>query len=161
MRHRLKGRRLGRTSEHRKALGKNLLTSLVRHHRIVTTLAKAKEYRPKAEKLVTLAKEKNLANIRRALQVITDKSMVKHLFDVVGPHFKDRPGGYTRIMRLPKNRLGDDGPQAIIEFVDLPRPEAEDEDTTAAAKPAAEKAARPTKAAKPAKPAKKSKAGAK
>jgi large subunit ribosomal protein L17 len=122
----------------------NLLSALLRHHRITTTLAKAKEYRPKAEKLVTLAKEKNLANIRRALQVITDKTLVKHLFDVVGPHFRDRQGGYTRIMRLPKNRLGDDGPQAVIEFVDLPRPVAEDEDTEAAAKP--EPAAKKTKA---------------
>ena len=75
-------------------------------------MAKAKEYRPKAEKLVTLAKEKNLANIRRALRVIPDKTLVKHLFEVVGPHFKTRPGGYTRILRLPKNRLGDDGPVA-------------------------------------------------
>jgi large subunit ribosomal protein L17 len=141
MRHRNKGRRLGRTSEHRKALGMNLLSSLLRHHRIVTTVAKAKEYRPKAEKLVTLAKEKNLANIRRALMVIPDKSLVKHLFDVIGPHFRDRPGGYTRILRLPKNRLGDDGPQAVFEFVDLARPEAEEEEPAEEAKaaPAAKK----------------------
>jgi large subunit ribosomal protein L17 len=148
MRHRNKGRRLGRTSEHRKALGKNLLSALVRHHRIITTVAKAKEYRPKAEKLVTLAKEKNLANIRRALQVITDKTLVKHLFDVVGPHFRDRQGGYTRIMRLPKNRLGDDGPRAIIEFVDLPRPEAEEEPTAEAAKPEPAKKGKAKAAAK-------------
>ena len=144
MRHRMRGRRLGRTSEHRKALGMNLLSSLLRHHRIVTTVAKAKEYRPNAEKLVTLAKEKNLANIRRALMVVPDKTLVKHLFDVIGPHFRDRAGGYTRIMRLPKNRLGDDGPQAVFEFVDLPRPAVEDEDTEAAAKP--EPAAKKTKA---------------
>lgn len=127
MRHRVSGRRLGRTSEHRKALGMNLLSSLIRHHRIITTVAKAKEYRPKAEKLVTLAKENNLANIRRALRVVPDKTLVKHLFEVVAPHFKSRPGGYTRILRLPKNRLGDDGPRAIFEFVDLPRPEAEED----------------------------------
>jgi large subunit ribosomal protein L17 len=127
MRHRVRGRRLGRTSEHRKALGMNLLSALIRHHRIITTVAKAKEYRPKAEKLVTLAKESNLANIRRALRVVPDKTLVKHLFEVVGPHFKSRPGGYTRILRLPKNRLGDDGPRAIFEFVDLPRPETEEE----------------------------------
>ena len=144
MRHRMRGRRLGRTSEHRKALGMNLLSSLLRHHRIVTTVAKAKEYRPNAEKLVTLAKEKNLANIRRALMVVPDKTLVKHLFDVIGPHFRDRAGGYTRIMRLPKNRLGDDGPQAVFEFVDLPRPAVEEEDTEAAAKP--EPAAKKTKA---------------
>ena len=144
MRHRNKGRRLGRTSEHRKALGRNLLAALVEHHRIITTIAKAKEYRPKAEKLVTLAKEKSLANVRRALQVISDKTIVKHLFDVVGPHFRDRPGGYTRIMRLPKNRLGDDSTRAIIEFVDLPRPEAEE-----AAPAEAEKAAPAPKKTKP------------
>jgi large subunit ribosomal protein L17 len=119
----------------------NLLSSLLRHHRIVTTVAKAKEYRPKAEKLVTLAREKTLANIRRAAQVIPDKTLVKHLFDVVGPHFRDRPGGYTRILRLPKNRVGDDGPLAVLEFVDLPRAEAEEGDTEAAAEaaPAAKK----------------------
>jgi len=142
MRHRMRGRRLGRTSEHRKALGMNLLIALLRYHSIRTTLAKAKEYRPKAEKLVTLAKEKNLANIQRALRVIPDKTLVKHLFDVVGPHFRDRPGGYTRILRLPKNRLGDDGPVALFEFVDLPRPapEAEDETPAAKAEPAPKKA---------------------
>jgi large subunit ribosomal protein L17 len=113
----------------------NLLIALLRHHSIRTTVAKAKEYRPNAEKLVTLAKEKNLANIRRALSVVPDKTLVKHLFEVIGPHFRDRPGGYTRIMRLPKNRLGDDGPVAILEFVDLPRPAVEEEDTEAAAKP--------------------------
>ena len=143
MRHRMRGRRLGRTSEHRKALGMNLLIALLRHHSIRTTVAKAKEYRPNAEKLVTLAKEKNLANIRRALRVVPDKTLVKHLFEVIGPHFRDRPGGYTRIMRLPKNRLGDDGPVAILEFVDLPRPAVEEEDTEAAAKP--EPAAKKTK----------------
>src|SRR5262245_54715839 len=132
MRHRNKGRRLGRTSEHRKALGMNLLSSLVRHHRIITTVAKAKEYRPNAEKLVTLAKENNLANVRRALRVVPDKTLVKHLFEVIGPHFANRPGGYTRIVRLPKNRLGDDGPRAVFEFVDLPRPEAEEEEAAEA-----------------------------
>jgi large subunit ribosomal protein L17 len=115
----------------------NLLSSLLRHHRIVTTVAKAKEYRPKAEKLVTLAKEKTLTNVRRAARVIPDKTLVKHLFDIVGPHFKDRPGGYTRIMRLPKNRVGDDGPLAVLEFVDLPRPEAAEEEAPEAAAKAA------------------------
>jgi large subunit ribosomal protein L17 len=145
MRHRMRGRRLGRTSEHRKALGMNLLSSLVQHHRIITTVAKAKEYRPKAEKLVTLAKENNLANIRRALRVIPDKTLVKHLFEVVGPHFKSRPGGYTRIMRLPKNRLGDDGPKAVFEFVDLPRPQAAEEAAEAEAEATTAKAGAKTK----------------
>ena len=137
MRHRVSGRRLGRTSEHRKALGMNLLTSLLRYHRIITTLAKAKEYRPYAEKLVTLGKEgKTIVNIRRALKIIPDKDMVKHLFDVVAPHFKDRKGGYTRILRMAKNRLGDNGPRAVLEFVDLPRPEVKEEETEAPAKAA-------------------------
>ncbi len=135
MRHRVTGRRLGRTSEHRKALGMNLLTSLLRHHRIITTLAKAKEYRPHAEKLVTLGKEgKTIVNIRRALKIVHDKDMVKHLFDVVAPHFKDRKGGYTRILRMAKNRLGDNGPRAVLEFVDLPRPEVKEEETETTAK---------------------------
>jgi large subunit ribosomal protein L17 len=79
---------------------------------------------------------------------VPDKTLVKHLFDVVGPHFKSRPGGYTRIMRLPKNRLGDDGPVAILQFVDLarPAPEGEEETPAAAAEPAPKKA-KPKKAA--------------
>jgi large subunit ribosomal protein L17 len=158
MRHRVKGRRLGRTSEHRKALGMNLLSSLIRHHRIVTTVAKAKEYRPMADKLVTLAKGKTLAHIRRAARVIPDKTLVKHLFDVVGPHFAERNGGYTRVLRLAKNRLGDNGPTAILEFVDLPRPEpVEEEDTGSAAKPAAPAARAPRAKAAPKKAAPKTK----
>ncbi len=144
MRHRVKGRRLGRTSEHRKALGMNLLISLLRYHRIVTTLAKAKEYRPFADKLVTLAKTKSLVNIRRALEIVPDKTLVKHLFDDVAPHFKDRQGGYTRVLRMSKNRLGDNGPRAILEFVDLARPEVKDNDAgeAKATKPAPKKVAK-------------------
>lgn len=122
MRHRLKGRKLNRTTSHRKALGMNLMRALIEHHRITTTVAKAKEYRPLAEKLVTMAKVKNLANVRRALKVVPDRVLVTHLFDVIAPHFQTRPGGYTRILRLAKNRLGDNGPRAMLEFVDLPRP---------------------------------------
>jgi large subunit ribosomal protein L17 len=122
MRHRVRGRRLGRTSAHRTALGRNLLRAIVRHHRIVTTTAKAKEYRPFIEKIVTIAREKNLANIRRVLVHMKDRELVSHLFDVIGPHFKNRDGGYTRILRMAKNRLGDNGPRSMIEFVDLPRP---------------------------------------
>ena len=135
MRHRVSGRRLARTSSHRTALGRNLLRAIVRNHRIVTTVAKAKEYRPFIEKMVTLAREKNLANIRRVLVHMKDRDLVSHLFDVIGPHFKDRNGGYTRILRMAKNRLGDNGERALIEFVDLPRPTAEtdDADTEAAA----------------------------
>ena len=106
MRHLVRGRKLNRSGAHRKALGRNLVRSLVTHHRIITTQEKAKAYRPLVEKLITLAKEKNLHNVRRAMAIVPDKDVVKKLFDVVGPHFKDRPGGYTRIVRLGKNRLG-------------------------------------------------------
>lgn len=121
MRHRVKGRKLNRSSAHRKALGRNLFRELVTHHRIITTVEKAKHYRPFIEKLVSLSREKNLHNVRRALAACPDKAVVKKLFDEIGPHFKDRPGGYTRILRLAKNRLGDNGSRAIFEFVDLPK----------------------------------------
>lgn len=127
MRHRVRGRRLARTSSHRTALGRNLLRAIVKHHRIVTTLAKAKEYRPFIERIVTIAREKNLANIRRVLVHMKDRDLVTHLFDVIGPHFQSRNGGYTRILRMAKNRLGDNGARALIEFVDLPRPEGDGE----------------------------------
>lgn len=128
MRHKIRGRKLNRSGAHRKALGRNLFRALITHHRIETTVEKAKAYRPMAEKLITLSKEKNLNNVRRAMSIVPDKTVVKKLFDEVGPHFKDRPGGYTRILRLSKNRLGDNGSRAIWELVDLPRPERTDED---------------------------------
>jgi large subunit ribosomal protein L17 len=119
MRHRVRGRRLGRNTAHRTALKRNLLTSLFAHGRIVTTLAKAKEYRPFAEKLITMAKVKSLHNVRRAARVIQDKTVLKKLFDEIGPHFADRNGGYTRILKLARPRLGDNGKQAIFELVDF------------------------------------------
>jgi len=127
MRHLIKGRKLNRSSAHRKALGRNLVRAIVTHHRIITTVEKAKAYRPLVERLVTLSKEKNLHNIRRAMAIVPDKTVVKKLFDEIGPHFKDRPGGYTRIIRLARNRLGDNGSRAVFEFVDLPRPEVEED----------------------------------
>lgn len=126
MRHLLKGRKLNRSGAHRKALGRNLVRAIVTHHRITTTLEKAKAYRPLIERMITLSKEKNLHNVRRAMSLVPDKTVVKKLFDEIGPHFKDRPGGYTRIIRLAKNRLGDNGHRAIIEFVDLPRAQEEE-----------------------------------
>ncbi|MFH2002170.1 MAG: 50S ribosomal protein L17 [Planctomycetota bacterium] len=119
MRHRVRGRRLSRNTSHRTALKKNLITSLFLHGRIVTTLPKAKEYRPFAEKLITMAKVKSLHNIRNAAKVIQDKDVLKKLFDEIGPHFADRNGGYTRILKLAKPRLGDNGKQAIFELVDF------------------------------------------
>ena len=118
MRHRVRGRKLGRNTAHRTALKRNMLTALFRHGRIVTTLPKAKEYRPYAERLITLAKVKSLHHIRLAGRVIQDKEILKKLFDEIGPRFKERNGGYTRILKLAEPRLGDNAPQAIFELVD-------------------------------------------
>ncbi len=128
MRHKVRGRRLGRNTAHRTALKRNLLSALFKHGRIVTTLAKAKEYRPYAEKIVTMAKNKTLHNIRRAARDIQDKALLKKLFDEIGPSFSERNGGYTRILRLSKNRLGDNGQRAIFELVGYTKPEDEGED---------------------------------
>lgn len=126
MRHRVRGRRLGRNTAHRTALKRNMLTALFKHGRIVTTLPKAKEYRPFAEKLITMAKKNDLHNIRLAARVIQDKKVLKKLFDEIGPHFAERSGGYTRILKLAKPRLGDNAKQAVFELVDFTS-EAEDE----------------------------------
>jgi len=119
MRHRRRGKHLGRTPAHRRALRRNLASSLILHERIRTTLAKAKEVRPFIERLVTLARKGTLAHFRRALALLNDKRMVQKLFREIGPRYKDRPGGYVRILRLAdeERRLGDNAPQAIIEFV--------------------------------------------
>ncbi len=125
MRHRRHGKKLNRDQAHRLALGRNLCRELITHHRIVTTHEKAKVYRPIVEKLVTLARDPDektkLHRIRLAYRRLPDKAAVKKLFEKIGPHFQNRNGGYTRIMRLSKNRLGDNASQAILEFVDLPR----------------------------------------
>jgi len=126
MRHRVKTRKLSRTVAHRKAMARNLVASLFEHERIETTLTKAKAHRPFAEKLITLAKVKNLHNYRRALALLgNDKATVAKLFDEIGPRFKDRPGGYTRILRLAKPRLGDNATRALFELVkeEMPSPE--------------------------------------
>jgi large subunit ribosomal protein L17 len=118
MRHRVRGRKLGRKTEHRIALKRNLLKSLFTYRRVVTTLAKAKEYRPHAEKVITLARVRNLHRIRRVAQILgNDRTVVKTLFDEIGPEFVGRPGGYTRILKLAKPRLGDGAPRAILELV--------------------------------------------
>jgi large subunit ribosomal protein L17 len=125
MRHRAQGRKLGRTSAHRKAMFRNQLTALFTHERITTTVAKAKELRPMAEQMVTLARTGTLANRRRVLETVSDKEVVQRLFDDISPRFADRPGGYTRIVRLGRRR-GDNAEMAIIEFVDYePRLEGE------------------------------------
>jgi large subunit ribosomal protein L17 len=117
MRHRVRGRKLGRTTAHRKALFRNQLTALFTHDRIVTTLAKAKELRPLAERMVTLAGTGSLPARRKALTMVPDKEVVRRLFEEIAPRFIDRPGGYTRVMRLGRRR-GDGAELAIIEFVD-------------------------------------------
>jgi large subunit ribosomal protein L17 len=118
MRHRNHFRKLGRTSAHRKALFRNQLSSLFVHERIVTTVAKAKELRPLAERMVTLARTGSLPARRRALSVVPDKDVVRRLFDDIAPRFATRPGGYTRILRLGR-RHGDGAELAILEFIDF------------------------------------------
>jgi len=117
MRHRLAGRKLGRNTSSRLALQKNLIVSLFRHERIRTTLPKAKEYRGRAEKLITLAKVDTVANRRRAFAWLRDDEIVRKLFDQIAPRFKDRPGGYTRVLHLSKRRVGDDASMALFELL--------------------------------------------
>ncbi len=111
-------RKLGRTSSHRKALFRNQLASLIEHERIVTTLIKAKELRPIAEKIVTLGKKGTLHARRNAGKLLGSDDLLRKLFDDVAPRFADRPGGYTRIVKL-GNRRGDGAEMAILEFVDF------------------------------------------
>lgn len=117
MRHRIRGRKLGRTTAHRKALFRNQLSALFTHERIITTVAKAKELRPLAERMVTLAGTGTLPARRKVLTMVPDKDVVRRLFDEIAPRFTERSGGYTRIMRLGRRR-GDGAELAIIEFVD-------------------------------------------
>lgn len=118
MRHRKAGRRLGRTTAHRKATMKSLAVSLFRHDAIETTLAKAKELRRFAEPLITLAKIDTVANRRRAYAALRDDDVVRKLFSKIGPDFSKTPGGYTRILRL-GSRLGDAAPMSRIELVGI------------------------------------------
>ena len=117
MRHRLAGRKLGRKTAARIALKKSLINSLFRYERIRTTLPKAKEYRPRAEKLITLARVDSVANRRRAFSILRDEAVVRKLFDDIGPRFRNRPGGYTRILHIAKRRVGDDAPMALFELL--------------------------------------------
>ena len=116
MRHNVGYRKLGRTSAHRRALLRNLATDLFRHERLKTTLPKARELRPFAEKLITLARRDDLHARRQVLRQITDKTVVKKLFDTLGPRFAARPGGYTRALKL-EPRPGDGADMAIVELV--------------------------------------------
>ena len=118
MRHRIKGRKLGRNASHRKAMYKNMMLSLLKYERIRTTLVKAKELRSYIEPVITRAKENTLHNKRIVLKKIRDRKILVKLFEVISPRYKDRPGGYTRIMKLSRNRVGDNSKMALIELVE-------------------------------------------
>jgi large subunit ribosomal protein L17 len=131
MRHRVAGRKLNRTSEHRLALRRNLVASLFEHETISTTKEKAKEVKPFAERLITLAKKGTLESRRRAIKLLGNRTIVVNeegasvkqgtvvgkLFSEIGPRYLDRPGGYTRIIRLPHRRLGDNGELVLLQLV--------------------------------------------
>ncbi len=131
MRHRIAGRKLNRTSSHRLALRRNLVASLFEHETISTTLEKAKEVRSFAEKLITLGKKGTLAARRRAIQLLNNRAIYEEqdgvnskvgtvigkLFSDIGPRYLDRPGGYTRIVRLSKRRLGDGGQLVLLQLL--------------------------------------------
>ena len=117
MRHRQSGRKLNRTSSHRKSLFKNMAQALLKHEQIVTTLPKAKELKRVVEKLITLGKKGNLHSRRLAFNQIRDKDMVSKLFDNLAKRYSDRKGGYSRVLKA-GFRTGDDAPMAVIELVD-------------------------------------------
>lgn len=117
MRHGKSGRKLNRTASHRKAMFANMAAALIKHEQIVTTLPKAKELRPIADKLITLAKKGDLHARRQAISKIRDKDMVQKLFDTLGPRYAERNGGYTRVLKA-GFRYGDNAPMAVIELVD-------------------------------------------
>ena len=171
MRHGMANRKLGRTSAHRAALFRNQLASLIDKERIITTLPKAKELRPQIERLVTLGKNDSVHNRRQAERVVAEDALIAKLFDTLGPRFNERPGGYTRIIKLGARR-GDAAEMAILEFVGYepkieepsaeekggkkaaaPKKEAAEEGETAAEEKPKKKTAAPKKAAGAKKPA--------
>jgi large subunit ribosomal protein L17 len=117
MRHGFRGRRFNRSSEHRAAMFANMCNALIKHEQIVTTLPKAKDLRPVIEKLITLGKRGDLHARRQVIAQIKDVDMAKKLFDVIGPRYKTRNGGYTRVLKA-GFRYGDNAPMAVIEMVD-------------------------------------------
>ena len=121
MRHRNGLRKLNRTSSHRLAMLRNMCNSLIKHEAIKTTLPKAKELRMAVEPLITLGKEPTLANRRLAFDRTRDREVVSKLFNDLGPRFKTRPGGYTRILKM-GFRVGDNAPMAFVELLDRPEP---------------------------------------
>ena len=123
MRHRQSNRKLNRTTSHRLAMFRNMCNSLIQHEAIKTTLPKAKELRRFIEPLITLGKEPTLANHRLAFDRLRDREMVLKLFNELGPRYKARPGGYTRILKF-GYRVGDNAPMALVELMDRPEGEA-------------------------------------
>jgi large subunit ribosomal protein L17 len=117
MRHGKVYRKLNRTAEHRRAMFANMAAALIKHEQIVTTLPKAKDLRPIVEKLITLGKRGGLHARRQAISELRDVAMVKKLFEVLAPRYKERDGGYTRVLKA-GFRYGDSAPRAVIEFVD-------------------------------------------
>ena len=117
MRHKLGYKKLNRTSEHRKALIKNMLNSLIKYEQIITTLPKAKLIKPQAEKLITLGKKKNLTNTRVLISKLQDKTNANKIINTLSKRYEKRAGGYTRIVKA-GYRYGDNSPMAVIEFVD-------------------------------------------
>jgi len=143
MMHRVAGKSLQRNSAHRQALRRNFTVSLIMHERVVTTIQKAKALRPFVEKIIMLGRKEDLHRYRRAISLIQDKAAVHKLFKELGPRYANRPGGYTRIMRMPGYRIGDAGTRAILELVDnkvLERKQREAEAAEAKAAAEAEKA---------------------
>ena len=127
MRHRRTGRKLNKTSTHRKAMFANMAAALVKHEQIVTTLPKAKELRRVVDRLITLAKRGDLHARRQAISYMRDKPMVSKLFETLGPRYAERAGGYTRVLKA-GFRYGDSAPMAVIELVDRD-PEARGQDS--------------------------------
>jgi large subunit ribosomal protein L17 len=117
MKHNIKNKKLNKTTSHRKAMFMNLSNALIKHEQITTTLAKAKELKRFVEKIITLGKKGNLQSRRKAISILQDQAMTKKTFDILADRYKDRSGGYTRVIKL-GNRFGDNSPMAVIEFVD-------------------------------------------
>ena len=132
MRHLKRGRHLNRKPDHRKAMLRNMVCSLFENGRIITTPAKAKEARPFAEKMITLAKKGTLHHRRIALSKLANKSIVNSLFSEIAPRYSERSGGYTRILHLARHRIGDGAPQVIFELVESEMTKAPEKEVAAA-----------------------------
>ena len=117
MKHNITQKKLNRTTSHRKALLMNLSNALIKHEQITTTLPKAKALRPFVEKIITLGKNGDLTSRRKAISILQDDKNIKKIFDIIADRYKERSGGYTRIVKI-GNRFGDNAPTAIIELVD-------------------------------------------